>query len=776
MAQPLGWLWGLAPLALLWGVGNLVLGDTIQQDVGRRALAVANAAAGKAPGAKPIVARVVGRDVLLGGEALSTDGAAATMAQLRSEFGVRRALGGLSQVIAQRPYSWAAIRQNNVVTLDGFVPDETVATSNVATAVAALPGLRIDDRQTLAFGAPAGFEAMTKSVLAELPKLSSGKVALDDGRFCVEGRADTPDAFLALKGAASRLAQSGFQPVDCALEPPVVTPYRWSVERRPDGGVDISGFYPSDDLRGQMLRLLRGSFPEPARIEDLMKPALGAPSAFLAKATRAISDLARLRSGKAELTDDVYALSGDGPEGYDACQALRLLVAQLDGPDSVAQATIACPAAPPPLPPMPALPDIPPLSIPAEPALVPTPVPATPAIEAPATPPPVVAVAPPPPPPPPPTPLRWRAQKSDQGLLLSGLVRDEAALAALRAAASELGSSGQIDDRLTRDAKLAAEPDYAAATRFALQLLGSMRQGAVSLDGRELAFSGEVAGEAGWRALEAALAQKPLPAGLEARTAIAAMSVRPYSMSVAVDKSGVTFGGYLPDQQSRQTLAALVDASPLRGKLSDETTILPGAPAGFAVAARSALVNLLRLDLGSASIGDSGVTIQGLTCRDLIKSEVETSAASGDASGLRVEATIGLRQTGCVIDPPNTCQNDLDALTKRNTVMFGQGTSVVTLDPTTERVIGEAFAILKQCPAARISIEGHANRDGDARGFNNLDLSQRRALRVRDELVRRGLDAGQLSIAAFGTERPLVPHDAADAKVMNRRVQFTVAK
>jgi len=129
-----------------------------------------------------------------------------------------------------------------------------------------------------------------------------------------------------------------------------------------------------------------------------------------------------------------------------------------------------------------------------------------------------------------------------------------------------------------------------------------------------------------------------------------------------------------------------------------------------------------------------------------------------------------------VVDPPASCQNDLDNLTRQNTVLFGQGTSVVELDTTTERVIGEAAAILKKCPGAPVTIEGHANRDGERRGFDNQDLSLRRALRVREELTRRGIDPGQLTVKAYGSARPLVSYDTSEAKTMNRRVQFTVAK
>jgi outer membrane protein OmpA-like peptidoglycan-associated protein len=383
-------------------------------------------------------------------------------------------------------------------------------------------------------------------------------------------------------------------------------------------------------------------------------------------------------------------------------------------------------------------------------------------------------------PPPPSLPLRdvalrWSAVLAEGGLSISGLVRDDAARAALLQAARALFPDGTIDDRLAVEPRLMETPDYGAATGLALNLLRRLGKGTVSLEGGVVGLSGEARSREALAAVEALL-QGALPAGMSYRATSAAVAIRPYDLTISADRSGVGLVGYLPDEATRAALRALVESSPLRGKLVDDTQIVPGAPAAFSDASRMALTNLLRLDMGSAAISETGVTLRGLTCRELIRSEVETAAAAGLPAGVRVDAVIGLRQTGCLIDPPNTCQNDLDALTTRNTVLFAQGTTVVNLDATTERVIGEAFAILKQCPASRITIEGHANQDGERSGFDNLDLSTRRALRVRDELVRRGLDPAQLSVRGFGSQRPLKPHDEPEARMLNRRVQFTVAK
>lgn len=804
MARPASWIWGLAPLALLWGAGNVHLGDAIERDVAAKAVAAAIRSAGEAPGARAITAQVAGRDVLISGDALSADGAARAVAQLRSEFGVRRVLGGLSQAQARKPYSWSASHgAGGAVVLEGFVPDEATARANRAAVSEVLPQARIDDRQSLAYGAPSGFAAMTKAVIGQLPRLSSGKVALDDMRFCIEGKAGTPRDFEALKAALP--GADGFQPVDCTLEPPTVQPYLWSATRSAAGNVSVEGYAPGPEVRAEIAALLRRQFPEPATIEDRTLPALGAPSAFLFKVGRAIADLARLRSGRVELRDGAYALSGEGPADFDACQALRLLVAQTDGPDSVAQATIACPPPPVPvaLPALPPLPDIPPLFIApreaqgAAPAATPADapvvsVPALPEIPPPAfaEAPPVVAPAPeivveiappvlppPPPPPAPPAPLRWRAEIDAGRLVISGLVRDEATRLALQAAARRSAPGRAIEDGLTLAPNLREAPDFGEATGFLLGLLGQMSRGVATIEGLEARLAGAVASEETWRALQAALAQRPLPGGLTAGARSSAeIGVRPFELSASVDRSELAMSGFLPDVATREAIAALIGRADRVRAFRDATRIVPGAPAGFGAAARAAVADLLRLDLGAARLDAASVTVQGLTCRDLIKSEVETSLGSGLPPGFSGTAQISLRQAGCVIDPPNTCQNDLDALTQRNMVLFAQGTTVVTLDQTTERAISEAFAILRQCPASKVTIEGHANLDGERTGFDNRDLSRRRALRVRDELLRRGLDPGQLDIRGFGVERPLVPHGDPQARVRNRRVQFTVAK
>lgn len=782
MSQPARWLWGLLPLALLWGSGNLLLGQRVERDVARRAEATVEAEAGSTPGARPAFAQVVGRDVTISGEVLSADGASKAMARLRSEPGIRRVLGGLSQVVAQKPYSWFASRQADAVTLGGFVPDAATAEANVAAAREAVPGIRVEDRQSVAFGAPDGFAATAKALIAALPRLQAGRISLDDRRFCIEGTAASPDDFLTL---ATGQAAPGFSAVACDLRPPTITPYRWSLARNAAGAVTIAGFYPDPATREKLAAAVRSSFPPPVAVTDETKPGAGAPAAFLEKAERAARDLARLSQGKAAIEDELYTLSGKGPDQYAACEALKVQIAQQDGPDSVARVAIDCPPAPPPDPVMPPLPEVPglilddvlPSAQPVEPAMPPLPdVPALilndvrpDAQPSPASPTATQGAAALPAPVEP-----WSAELLQGRLVLKGAVADEATRAAILAAVERLFPGRSVEDGMVLAPASAAGAGTAAPALYALNALSKLQVGRVEVREGALSIAGQAADAVTWQALREALAAPP--EGLKLASAAEAVPVRPYELALSADRSGVRITGSLPDDAARAALRAAVADSPFAGKLEDEAVLAPGAPAGFTEAAKVVLADLLRLDIGSATIRDGQVTIRGLTCRELIASEVETSERTGLPAGFTASVTVSPRQTGCVLDSPASCQNDLDGLTKQNPVLFAQGTAAVTLDPTTERVIAAATAILQKCPGSQVTIEGHANRDGEWRGFDNRELSLRRAQRVRDELARRGIDPASLAVKGYGITRPLLPHGAPQAREMNRRVQFTIAK
>lgn len=72
-----------------------------------------------------------------------------------------------------------------------------------------------------------------------------------------------------------------------------------------------------------------------------------------------------------------------------------------------------------------------------------------------------------------------------------------------------------------------------------------------------------------------------------------------------------------------------------------------------------------------------------------------------------------------------------------------------------------------------ITIEGHTDDQGDDN--HNLDLSQRRALAVKNYLAAKGVDAARLDAKGYGETKPIADNKKAKGRAANRRVEFKIA-
>jgi len=93
------------------------------------------------------------------------------------------------------------------------------------------------------------------------------------------------------------------------------------------------------------------------------------------------------------------------------------------------------------------------------------------------------------------------------------------------------------------------------------------------------------------------------------------------------------------------------------------------------------------------------------------------------------------------------------------------------LKPESYATLKEISDVLKENPTIRIQVVGHTDSDGDE--ASNLDLSKRRSVSVKNELVNKfGIDAGRLETDGKGESEPIAGNDSAVNKAKNRRVEF----
>lgn len=89
-----------------------------------------------------------------------------------------------------------------------------------------------------------------------------------------------------------------------------------------------------------------------------------------------------------------------------------------------------------------------------------------------------------------------------------------------------------------------------------------------------------------------------------------------------------------------------------------------------------------------------------------------------------------------------------------------------------QAVLDQAVAAWRANPSAHLMVSGHTDRSG--RRDYNLRSSKRRAELVRSELIKRGVPASSVKIAAYGEGRPMVATEDGVREVQNRRVEIAI--
>ncbi len=208
------------------------------------------------------------------------------------------------------PFVWSANFDGSSIVIAGFVPNDVVRESLVATVKATLPGVPVDDRAAIASGDPPGFaEAATFAVTA-LDRLRHGGVTLDGLKLDVAGEAKSVDDYEAVLASLGGSLPEGMRVVDTEITPAAVSPYFWKAERA-EGRVVLTGYVPSPGNRQEVTALAQSLFAGDA-IDQRMRVAAGEPRMdWLGGIKFAMGQLARLSHGSVELDDAAYSVAGE---------------------------------------------------------------------------------------------------------------------------------------------------------------------------------------------------------------------------------------------------------------------------------------------------------------------------------------------------------------------------------------------------------------------------------------------------------------------------------
>jgi OOP family OmpA-OmpF porin len=101
---------------------------------------------------------------------------------------------------------------------------------------------------------------------------------------------------------------------------------------------------------------------------------------------------------------------------------------------------------------------------------------------------------------------------------------------------------------------------------------------------------------------------------------------------------------------------------------------------------------------------------------------------------------------------------------------FQTGQDVIL--PGAEYVLRDAAATLNKHPSLLIEVAGHTDDVGP--GDINYSLSERRAVTVRDFLIRYGVDENRIAAVGYGEAQPIADNSTAEGRATNRRVELRV--
>lgn len=94
------------------------------------------------------------------------------------------------------------------------------------------------------------------------------------------------------------------------------------------------------------------------------------------------------------------------------------------------------------------------------------------------------------------------------------------------------------------------------------------------------------------------------------------------------------------------------------------------------------------------------------------------------------------------------------------------------LTPESIETLKKVAEILNNNKHFNLKIGGHTDNSGDKE--HNLQLSQQRVDRVKEELVKMGVEEYRITAIGYGESKPLVPNDTPENREKNRRVEFNI--
>jgi outer membrane protein OmpA-like peptidoglycan-associated protein/osmotically-inducible protein OsmY len=735
--NPLRWLWGLVPLALLFGALVLFERDRIEADLRTRTQAAVTGA-----GLRWATATFEGRDALITGSALDETDPEKAKRVVRDVWGVRVADSRVALVEKAETYLWYASRAGNRIRLRGMVPNDATRGAIVGSARKLFAQDQVEDEMQLRRGVPSEDTWLTgiNFALRQLGGLKTGEVRLEGLGLSVVGDAGTSETYRAIKTALQGSLPRNVKLINDRVAAPTVSPFTWNA-RFASGQMTLGGYVPSDRARDDIVTAAKAAVAR-VSVVDRMETAQGAPNGWTSVVIASLKELGRLEEGVAETRDAMLGVAGMASDEATADQVRRNLRSSM--PQGFRLTDQIQHRAP-------------------------------------------VVVAPPPPQAKSQGPYVTTAAVKPGTVLLTGFAPSETARDAVAQQVRLRFPGRQVDNKL--EIAPGAIDGWLRCIDSGLLGLARLGSGQLQMNDRRLDVAGatddEVLAEAVPGDVKAATR-----GDCDANVRVDVLAEAPPELvwRAAFNGREVVLEGDVPGPAIKVEMVQAARSYFLGASVIDRMRVVDSRSRKWPRVADAGMKMLAELKSGEVRLARDQLIIVGEAAdqgivgriRDRLGRELQTGYAGREQISVAAVVPVPAPRPQPQVQQPQSpqglqreaqsCQDALRTAANDGIIRFARASAEI--DRASTATLDKLSSIARSCPQVVIEVEGHTDAEGTPE--RKQRLSDRRAQAVLDYMARAGVDGRKLAAVGYADSRPIANNGTAEGRAKNRRIEFTV--
>lgn len=782
--NPWRWLWGLIPVLMLSWIAVHVHRPVVEDDLTARAKSIFDEA-----GFDWASVRFSGRDAVVSGRAPDESTPRKAIQAVRSVWGVRVVNAQTDLIERVRDYTWSASLRDERVLLTGTVQNSDARQSILRIVKTNFPNAKIEDDMRLARGGPAVAEWLARVGfgIRQLRYLKRGRVSLINEELRISGEAVDFTSYKTLGSHIAGTLPGGIKQARNEVTPPEMDPFRWRAQLS-GRQLILDGYVPEESVRELLFQRAKAAFPQLA-IVDRMQTARGAPRNWQRSVILALTQLARLQRGEAELIRRDLSFVGETTSEERSKEIADVLRRGLPETYKLVE-NITYPK-----------PDYPVAS-------------------------PYV------------TTIGWE----NKGLVLSGSAPGPKLRAWLLQAIQSQFSDVPVQNGL--GLATGQTEGWKACLNAGIPALAKFNTGRIQLVGRRLTLKASTPDEAVYNSVPGELrAAANRACDTEAIIDLQLPKEPNLTWRAVHSETSILLEGEVPSAETKLDLINAAGRIYSGLEVIDRMDVVSSDEGHWLSVAKLGLELLSKLRLGECVLHNRDLLVRGETndtatattvksrlVREIAKGyagrdriTVRSSAmiwaeqeaerrrkeaqrlaneeaqrldaaeaerrkaeqeaqqqqqAAAEAERRRQKALEALRRRKAQEQQvrekaqaaAKACEDQLTSAATRGVILFD--VSRATLKPQSKPTLDQLAGLVGKCDTGIVEISGHTDSDGS--DDFNLELSQQRAEAVMRYLADEGVDRNRMRAIGYGESKPVVSNDDADGKAKNRRIEFKV--